>query len=63
MTSDRVSEAVPVQMYRDRGSSSLDMENRALADWLGKYGDQDFSFTDAISYSVVKTRGIHSADA
>ncbi|MGQ0649581.1 MAG: type II toxin-antitoxin system VapC family toxin [Gemmatimonadaceae bacterium] len=41
--------------------STPDLEKRAVADWLGKYVDQDFSFTDAVSFSVMKTRGIAGA--
>lgn len=42
-------------------SSTPDTEKRAVADWLAKYGDQDFSFTDAVSFSVMKSRGIPTA--
>ena len=42
-------------------SSTPDTEKRAVADWLAKFGDQDFSFTDAVSFSVMKSRGIPKA--
>ena len=37
------------------------LEERAVEDWLEPYADQDFSFTDAVSFAVMTERGIHEA--
>jgi predicted nucleic acid-binding protein len=42
-------------------SSSADLETRALTDWLERYGDQDFSLADAVSFAVMTERGIGRA--
>ncbi len=42
-------------------SSGAELEQRAIAEWLSRYADQDFSFTDAVSFSVMTTRGISQA--
>lgn len=42
-------------------SSSPDYEERAITDWLDKFDDQDFSFTDAVSFAVMSERGIRDA--
>lgn len=42
-------------------SSSLDLERRAVTEWLERYHDQDFSYTDAISFAVMAERGIREA--
>lgn len=42
-------------------SSSPDYEESAMTDWLEKYDDQDFSFTDAVSFAVMSDRGIREA--
>jgi predicted nucleic acid-binding protein len=39
-------------------SSSPDYEESAITDWLDKFDDQDFSFTDAVSFAVMSDRGI-----
>jgi predicted nucleic acid-binding protein len=41
--------------------STAEVEKRATSDWLGKYADQAFSFTDAVSFAVMKSRGITTA--
>ena len=42
-------------------SSSPDYEERAVTEWLDKFDDQDFSFTDAVSFAVMSDRGIRDA--
>lgn len=42
-------------------SSSPELEQRAVADWLVPFDDQDFSFTDAVSFAVMRERGIERA--
>ena len=42
-------------------TSTPELEERAVADWLDRYGDQDFSFTDAVSFAVMAERGIIEA--
>jgi predicted nucleic acid-binding protein len=34
---------------------------RALADWIDRYADQDFTLTDAVSFAVMAERGIDTA--
>jgi len=41
--------------------SSPDYEDSAVTDWLNKLDDQDFSFTDAVSFAVMSDRGIREA--
>jgi hypothetical protein len=43
--------------------SSADLEHIAIKDWLTRYADQDFSLTDAVSFAVMKRRGIVGAIA
>jgi predicted nucleic acid-binding protein len=42
-------------------SSSTDYEESAITEWLDKFDDQDFSFTDAVSFAVMSDRGIREA--
>jgi uncharacterized protein len=39
-------------------SSTAELEHRAEDDWLRRFADQDFSFTDAVSFAVMAERGI-----
>jgi len=41
--------------------SDHELEKRAMTDWLAKYDDQDFSLADAVSFAVMKSRGISEA--
>ena len=41
--------------------SDEDLESRAQTDWLERFDDQDFSFTDAVSFAVMTERGIREA--
>ena len=41
--------------------SSMDRETAAVCDWLERYDDQDFSFTDAVSFAVMTELGIREA--
>ena len=41
--------------------SNLDFEIAAVTDWLTPFNDQDFSFADAVSFAVMKTRRIKQA--
>jgi hypothetical protein len=41
--------------------SDAEFESRAIADWLARYADQAFSLTDAVSFEVMKSRGIRDA--
>ena len=41
--------------------SDQDVESRAITVWLSKYSDQTFSLADAVSFEVMKSRGIRDA--
>ena len=41
--------------------STADLEARALADWLERFGDQSFSLVDAVSFAVMAERRIRGA--
>lgn len=41
--------------------STPELESKAVAEWLEPYGDQDFSFTDAVSFAVMTERNIDEA--
>lgn len=45
-----------VVVYSDR-----EIEKKARADWLDRFGDQRFSLTDAVSFAVMTERGINEA--
>jgi predicted nucleic acid-binding protein len=36
--------------------STPELEDEAITDWLGRYGDQGFSFTDGVSFAVMQER-------
>jgi predicted nucleic acid-binding protein len=38
--------------------STPEVETKAVSDWLARYRDQDFSFTDAVSFAVMTERRI-----
>ena len=40
---------------------SPDQQAMAIRDWLVPYDDRDFSFADAVSFAVMKSRGIREA--
>ena len=42
-------------------ASSAEDEESAVTDWLEKFDDQLFSFTDAVSFAVMSDRGIREA--
>lgn len=42
-------------------SSSPEIEERATHDWLERYTDQNFTFTDAVSFAVMNERRIQEA--
>lgn len=42
-------------------SSSPELEERAVVDWLERFDDQDFSFADAVSFAVMRERRVTSA--
>jgi predicted nucleic acid-binding protein len=41
--------------------STRELEKLAERDWLARYRDQDFSFTDAVSFAVMADRQIRDA--
>ena len=41
--------------------SSADLESQALTDWIERYRDHDFSLCDAVSFAVMRERGIQWA--
>lgn len=41
--------------------STSELEARARRDWLGRFSDQDFSFTDAVSFALMSDRRIRTA--
>lgn len=42
-------------------SSTPELESAALDEWIGRFDDQDFSLTDAVSFAVMAERGIGEA--
>ena len=38
-----------------------ELEEAAEEEWLGRFTDQDFSLTDAVSFTVMAERGIEEA--
>ena len=42
-------------------NSTPEIERRAVKDWLAPFSDQDFSLVDAVSFVVMKDRGITEA--
>lgn len=42
-------------------SSSPEIEGVATSDWLDRFEGQDFSMTDAVTFVVMKQRGIRDA--
>lgn len=38
-----------------------ELQRAALVDWLLRFGDQPFSFTDAVSFAAMRARGIRAA--
>ena len=42
-------------------ASTPELEERAIAEWLERYDDQDFSFADAVSFAVMRERRIERA--
>lgn len=42
-------------------ASTPEHEQRAQREWLERYADQNFSLTDAVSFSVMTERGIRDA--
>ena len=64
----RLGHGVAVAFVREVGlapnlvvESSRQLEELALRDWLERFEDQDFSLTDAVSFSVMSERRIRSA--
>lgn len=41
--------------------SSAEYEELAVTEWLEKFDDQSFSFTDAVSFAVMSERGVSDA--
>lgn len=41
--------------------STPEIEARAIREWIERYDDQAFSFTDAVSFEVMTARGIREA--
>ncbi|MBA3342250.1 MAG: type II toxin-antitoxin system VapC family toxin [Gemmatimonadaceae bacterium] len=42
-------------------TSTPEFEDRVQREWIERYDDQDFSLTDAVSFSVMADRGIRDA--
>jgi len=42
-------------------TSTTELETRAIVEWILRYDDQAFSFTDAVSFTVMAERGITEA--
>jgi predicted nucleic acid-binding protein len=63
-TSRKVALAFVRQVRREPNvvvESSADYEEVAITEWLEKFDDQSFSFTDAVSFAVMSDRGIREA--
>ena len=41
--------------------TDADLQHSALSDWIQRFTDQPFTMTDAVSFAVMKSRGIQSA--
>jgi predicted nucleic acid-binding protein len=41
--------------------SNAELETAAKRDWLGRYAEQRFSLADAVSFALMKQRGIEDA--
>ena len=50
------SDALVAEMYTD-----AELQRSAISDWLERFGDQRFSFTDAVSFAAMKDRRIRAA--
>jgi uncharacterized protein len=64
----RVSRAVALTFVREVRrapnivvESSAEYEELAVTDWLERFDDQSFSFTDAVSFAVMSDRGVREA--
>lgn len=42
-------------------ASTRELEERAMVEWLEHFHDQDFSFSDAVSFAVMRQRRIRNA--
>jgi uncharacterized protein len=42
-------------------TSTPELESTAITDWLERFDDQSFSLVDAVSFAVMKNRGIEQA--
>lgn len=42
-------------------TSTPDIEGRAIAEWLVRFDDQRFTLTDAVSFVVMRDRGVREA--
>jgi hypothetical protein len=42
-------------------AATPELEAEAVGQWLERFTDQAFSFTDAVSFAVMNARGIHDA--
>ena len=68
LTMRRINRTAALAFLREVGrapnivlSSSRELEMAATKDWLQRFDDQDFSLTDAVSFSVMQQRGIREA--
>ncbi len=50
------SDPLVTEVYTD-----ADLQRSAVSDWLERFADQPFSFTDAVSFAVMTDRGIATA--
>lgn len=64
----RVSRAVALTFVREVRrapnivvESSAEYEELAVTDWLERFDDQSFSYTDAVSFAVMSDRGVREA--
>ena len=42
-------------------ASAPELEAEAVSEWIERHSDQDFSLTDAVSFALMKQRGIRRA--
>lgn len=42
-------------------TSDLELESQAIGAWITRFGDQEFSLTDAVSFEIMKMRRIQEA--
>lgn len=45
----------------DEVFADVKLQSSAMSDWIGRYRDQPFTFTDAMSFAVMRSEGLGTA--